>query len=567
MASLIATARGRVSDQRQQDRQKADYLYMEAKRHALQSRPDAYFDLMDYALKLNPDDSEIGMDLGIYYLQLDSMGSTRGLDLMKRYVDQHPDDLYNGYTFASVAQSLGRADLATDVWRRLHESYPDREGVTMKYADILRRSGNAEKMQRALELYDTLAITGGDPTEIAAIRSTVFMQLGDTASVINEVHKLLDKSPRSSNYNLFAGNIYNALLKSDSAIVFFNRAIEADPTNGVAYYARANYYNQRNDSVAYDREVFDALQQPDLDLEVKLAMLHDYVGKLYTDSLQQPRITELFEKLNDQYPHQVDISNLYADYLIAVRDWAGAAEQANHSLELEPADQKKWAMLASLYLQMRDFDNTVDAASRGIHYFPDDANLYQLKALGYSGANHYRDAINTFRDAIDMVMRTDSTQTSTLSDIYTGLGDTYYQNEENDSAFMAYEKALEYNPANLLALNNAAYYMACEGKDLDHALEMIGRVTEAKPNDSTSLDTYAWVLFKMKNYDEARAAIDDALANDSDPSSELYEHAGDIYFMDGEPDQALDFWNKALDLDPGNDLLKRKVKHKTYFYK
>ena len=49
-------------------------------------------------------------------------------------------------------------------------------------------------------------------------------------------------------------------------------------------------------------------------------------------------------------------------------------------------------------------------------------------------------------------------------------------------------------------------------------------------------------------------------------ASEVLEHAGDIYFMSGFPQQAVEFWQRALRLDPGNELLQRKVSNKTYFY-
>ena len=123
------------------------------------------------------------------------------------------------------------------------------------------------------------------------------------------------------------------------------------------------------------------------------------------------------------------------------------------------------------------------------------------------------------------------------------------------------------NPNNLGALNNCAYYLACEDRDLDKAEAMILKVVSEKPEDGTSLDTYAWVLFKKQDYVKAKEVIDGALENESAPSAELYEHAGDIYFMNKEPDEALEFWRKALALDPDNDLLKRKVKHKTFYYK
>lgn len=551
----------------EQDSRKADYIYLEAKRHGLQQRFDSYYELMDYARQLNPDDTTIGMDLGIYYLQLDSAGSTRGIDLMKRYVEQNPDDLYNGFSYASLAQRLGYDDLAAEAWKNLHIHFPEREPVTLKYAEMLRRTGNRDSMLMAVAVYDSLAVAGSDPAEVAGLKTTVYYQLGDTAAIVDEARKLLQRSPQDPRYNLYVGNIYNTLLNSDSAIVYFDRAVQLDPSNGLAYYARASYYNQKNDSVAYDREVFDALRQPDLDLDVKLVLLRDYVAKLYTDSLQQPRINELFATLNDQNPHQVEISNLYCDYLMAVHDWAGAAEQASNSLDLEPSDHERWATLASLYLQTKDYDRTTDAASRGLHYFPEDATLYQLKAVGLSGAKRYDEACKTYIEAINMIMETDSTQVSELSDLYTGLGDTYYQAGDNDKAFETYEEALRYNPNNLLALNNAAYYLACEDRNLGRALMMIGQVIAAQPDQSTSLDTYAWVLFKLKQYDKAREAIDKAIANDEEPSTELYEHAGDIYFMDGDPDKAVDFWREALKLSPDNELLKRKVNHKTYFYK
>lgn len=111
--------------------------------------------------------------------------------------------------------------------------------------------------------------------------------------------------------------------------------------------------------------------------------------------------------------------------------------------------------------------------------------------------------------------------------------------------------------------------MAVEGKDLDEALDMIEKVMSEEKDNPTSLDTYAWVLFKRKDYAKAREMIDRTLelTADDDMGADLLEHAGDIYFMDGEPDEAVGFWKRALKYDPKNELLQRKVRHKTYFFK
>ncbi len=587
LSTLTAEAAPRKSRKHTQvteaDQRKADYIYLEAKRHSLQGRHDAYFELMDYARRLNPDDRAIGMDLGIYYMQLDSAGPERGLQMMSDYVDANPDDLYNGFSYATLSQRLGYTDRATEIWRRLHHRFPDREALTLKYADALRASDDPEVMLGAIELYDSLETAGLDPVDITGYRVGVYYELDDTSAIKGELQKLIERNPSSSNYQLFAGNVYQALLKNDSAIVYYNRAIELDPANGAAYYTRAKYFNERHDSVAYDREVFEALEQPDLVIEVKLALLRDYVASLYTDTLQQPRITELFDNLVLQHPHQVELRNLYADYLMAIRQWTPAAEQVSYALDLEPSDRKRWTILASLRLEDKDFERAVDAAARGLHYFPDDLDLYQIKAIGYTGQKNYTMAEATFLQAIASVNVPDSvkvfpeagpetitgglTDSEQLSDLFTGLGEIYYQSGQLDKAFKAYDRALKFNPDNMLALNNIAYNMACEGIDLDRALRMADKVVNAMPDNATSLDTYAWVLFKLKKYAEARKIIDHALECDDTPSADIFEHAGDIYFMDGAPEEAIDFWRKALELKPGDDLLTRKVTHKTYFYK
>ena len=46
------------------------------------------------------------------------------------------------------------------------------------------------------------------------------------------------------------------------------------------------------------------------------------------------------------------------------------------------------------------------------------------------------------------------------------------------------------------------------------------------------------------------------------PSAEVYDHAGDIYFMCGEPEEAIKFWKEALKLEPDNKKIKQKIKNR-----
>lgn len=217
----------------------------------------------------------------------------------------------------------------------------------------------------------------------------------------------------------------------------------------------------------------------------------------------------------------------------------------------------------SLYIQERDFPDAAKTGETALKYHSESPMINLVLGTVYSQMNDYDKALASLDRALEL---TDSTDVEELSSVYSTIGDVHYAKGDTDMAFEYYNKAIDTNPHNMLALNNCAYYLAVEGRDLDRAEHMSALTLKDQPDNATSLDTYAWIMFKKKDYAQAMAYIDKALENTEEPSEELYQHAGDIYFMNAEPEAALDFWEKALELDPDDELLQRKVKHKTYFY-
>ena len=118
--------------------------------------------------------------------------------------------------------------------------------------------------------------------------------------------------------------------------------------------------------------------------------------------------------------------------------------------------------------------------------------------------------------------------------------------------------------SNIGTLNNYAYYLSVERRDLDKAEEMSYKTVKAEPNNATYLDTYAWILFEKGNYAEARIYIDNAMKSDEEKSDVVVEHCGDIYFMTGDVEGALKYWKKALEMGSESKTLKEKIEKKKY---
>lgn len=565
--SALAAGRQRQAGTETEDTRKADYIYLEALRAKSQSNHDAAFALLQRAHELNPADREIGVELSTYLLSLsqtDSALLTSSMALLRDYCEANPTDIYYGGRYAMLNEQLLNRDEALRTWKRLHTLYPDRLEVTYRYAGALAQGGTQADRDKAIAVYDSVEIAEGKSIPLSSKKIQLYYSLQDTASILAEADRLRNSAPRNVDFQVFSGDIYSMFGLNDQAKQFYDSACILDPSSGLAYYSRAQFYHTLGDSAAFNREVFQALEQKNLDVETKLVILRSYIQEMFNDSTNFPQIGQLFDVLIDQHPHEHDIHDLYSRYLIVTKDYAKAAEQTERALDLDPADSEGWEMLTSLYLQVDRLDDARQAIKRSLRYYPDNSRQYLVLGSIYDQEGQRDKAAAEYRHALSL---TDSTDVSQLSRIYGAMGDNLYAREQADSAFVYYQKSLLYDPDNTLALNNCAYYLACEGRDLDRALEMIEKAVGAEPENATSMDTYAWVLFKRKDYAKAREIIDRTLSLSDERSEEILEHAGDIYFMDGDPDGALRFWKEALELAPDNQLLAKKVKHKTYFFK
>lgn len=550
------------------NKRKADYLFMEAMRQNALENNDAYFELLNASYNLNPEESETGLTLGYYYMALGQQEDTtlaqKGYKLMERQFNLHPEDYYSSVFFGVINNELGNNRMAVKVWSTLDSLNPHKPDVALKLAESLQASRDTASLRRSIGVLSRIERAQGKDLGLTSHKIRAYLALRDTIPALAEIDTLLKSSPRNSNYNIYAGDIRMALNQPDEAVAYYNRACELDSTNGLAYYKLAEYYRAINDSVAFDREVFQALRRESLDLDVKLEMLRNYIRQLYTDTLQRPRIEGLFNDLLIQHPHEPDIRDLYASYLVAVDDYKGAAEQQEYALDGDLSNEDRWRTVISLYYQAGDMEKSIAIGEKALEYLPNSAGVNLMMGANYQQEGESQKAMGHFKRAYDLTPTDDA---ETRSQLLASIGDEFYRMEQKDSAFIYYDRALELDPGNLLALNNCAYYLAEEGRDLDRAEQMSAICVRANPENDTALDTYAWIYYKKKDYTQAKDLIDRALSLEGENAqADVLGHAGDIYYMNGLPDEALEFWKRALELDPDNVLLQKKVKNKTHYF-
>lgn len=134
---------------------------------------------------------------------------------------------------------------------------------------------------------------------------------------------------------------------------------------------------------------------------------------------------------------------------------------------------------------------------------------------------------------------------------YQVLGTLAFQSGRRDGYAQWFEKALELDPNSHLAMNDYAYALAEDDRDLEKALRLIRRAIAIKSNIGAYHDTHGWVLYKLGRYDEALRELRIAVATVPD-TAELRYHLAAVYAKLGKKDDALVELEKALALQPGH---------------
>ncbi len=546
-----------------QDKRKAEYIYMQAQVYKAQDSIASYYDLVKYAYELDSTNTAIAFYYGYLMVLKDNstdLEKNRGLELMKRHVDAHPEDYYETSYFSDACMSLRHNDMGLQAIERLAEINPTKTEVQMRLAAAYVRN---EKFAEALKVYEKIEDFEGKSVEITAYKAALCSQLGDTIGAITEMRNLYNTAPANVNFNLIMSELFKQYNMQDSAIYYLDQAQRLDPENGNVYFAKAQYYDEIGDSVNYDKQIYNALVSNDLPVETKLDVLTQYTQTQLIRNDSTDRVNNLFKVLIEQHPHEPKVHELYSMYYSTIKDYKHAIEEIGYEVDLDPTNAEAWQRLMVVNIMDDNYAGAIKAAEKALEYNPENLDLYRYIAPSYYQMKEYDKAIVTYDKALTLV---DSTKNVELySDLLCGKGDVYVELGDSARGFEYYERSLSIAPGNTGTMNNYAYFLSLCGKNLDKAESMAAKAVYSNPNNSTFIDTYAWVFFKKKNYDMALLYIKSAIDNADSPSADILEHYGDILYMTGDKENAVNQWEKALELNPTKEVLQRKVLDKTYY--
>jgi tetratricopeptide (TPR) repeat protein len=203
----------------------------------------------------------------------------------------------------------------------------------------------------------------------------------------------------------------------------------------------------------------------------------------------------------------------------------------------------------------------------------------RLKAEVLQIGERYADAADTYLETIERLKKNTKLEPEVrdkfLKQMRYILSGVYVDLKQIDKASEQLEALLKDDPDNPTFLNDLGFIWADHDMKFDEAEKLIRKaidkdreqrkkvedLTKEEDVDSAAyLDSLGWVLYKKKDYKEAKKYLQDATKLPEGKHIEIYDHLADTHMALGEKSEAIKVWKDALALE--KELSKRDQERK-----
>ncbi|TWI99855.1 tetratricopeptide repeat protein [Mucilaginibacter frigoritolerans] len=476
--------------------------------------------------------------------------------LLEKAITVNQDNEWYWLSLADCYEKSNDVSKLENVFNELIRINPDKPDYYYDKANVYFLQ---KRYDEALKVYDQLELIIGPDDDLLANRQKIYLKQGKVDLAAQQLDKMIDANPSQIKYYLFLSELYNANGFADKALKVLQTAEKISPDNGLVHLALADIYRDKKDyEASYDQLSF-AFAIPDIDINQKIKIVLGYLPK-FPDPDAKASALELSRILTVAHSNDARAYAIYGDMLLQNDKVTEAKAMYQKSISLNSQVYEVQEQLVRIELGSNDLDGAIKDGEYSLSLFPNQAWMNYLVGIAWLQKKDSHKALSYIKNATSLEFQ----DKDLLSQSYSSLGDCYHDLKDNKNSDDAYDKALSYNPDNVFTLNNYAYYLSVRGEHLDKAAAMSKHSNDLQPSNASFEDTYAWILFKQKDYATAKQWMEKALTDDKAISAVKLEHYGDILFYLGNIDDAVENWKKAKANGGKSPFLEQKINEKKY---
>ncbi len=456
-----------------------------------------------------------------------------------------PENFWYRFKLARLYSLTSRPELTIDIYEKLLDDFPDKSDL---YFDMVEMYAAQKAYDKALATIDEIETVFGMTESIAVYRFNLLRMLERQ----EEAYKSLEDYNRqySSPYVLTTLADYEMSMYNDStALAYYNEALDLAPDYSPALLGKAETLRitRRYDDYFTVMDQFAANREttPEEKSHYLMAILKQADPK-FINSFRQ-HFDKVVDRTLEIHVNDSTTLNTAGVYYYSTGRTDEAKKYFKANLEAWPENLSASANYVEFLMYADQWEDLSKAGREAFERFPSETAFLEMASIGDYNLKDYDKVLDICRKVLE-VAPADSSKTLRA---YSTMGDIYHQLGDKKKAYKAYEKALKVNPNYVYVLNNYAYFLSSEGKQLKKAYAMSKKTIEVEPDNATYLDTFGWILYLQGKYLEAKPFFKHAMLYGGKDSAVIMDHYAEVLYALGEYDLAMVYWNLALKKNDG----------------
>jgi len=555
MARRGAQRAGSGEQLSEHEREQSEALFVDGVKYVLLEDYPKALELLLKAYSLNPDNAAINYKIAEANLLSGNLRDAN--NYAETAIRLDAKNAYYYLLLAQIQVSQKQYEGASKTYAALIKQVPNSNGYLFNLADLYLAQN---KLPDALGTLEQAEKEFGQVDEISFKKQQIYLKQNKLDLALAEGEKLIRANPTESRYVLAQAEMYASNNRLPDAVRVAQQALRLDPDNPQAHMILAEVYRQQSQPDEAARQLKLAFASPALDIDERVRILVGYIKQLPNPKEAVNQLArDLAAATIKTYPKEAKSYAVAGDIQTLTDRKKEARDTYLKALRYDNSKFQIWQQVVLIDAELNQTDSLLAHTDRALELFPNQASLWFYNGVAHLLKKQPQKGVKALEHGRKLVV----SNPELLGQFDTQLGDAYHELHEYDKSDAAYEAALVSDPNNVQVLNNYSYFLSLRGQKLDKAKQMAGKVVKQFPDSDTYVDTYAWVLYKMKDYAGAKASLEKVLPTTKDAS--VIEHYGDVLYQLGEKDKAVAEWQRARKTGSASDLLDRKLKDRKLY--
>ncbi len=518
------------------------YVFIEANRKKLLGDLNTALALFYQSLEIKPQSAAAMSEIA----QINEM--LENYDVAIKYAKKasqiEPDNKWFQIKLARLYINLQQYENAVLVYEKLYKK--NKKDLEIPY-NLAALYSQLKEFQKAIDLYNEIEQKTGINESLSLTKQRLYEQIGQKSKAYDEINRLIRHYPNQPQYYGILAEMYtndNLFTKAEDN---YDKLFEIDSTNTLAQLSIIDFYRKKMDYDNAFKYIRKVLHNNEIEFNSKVMIFVSFLNNPKEVNIYFQEIKEHLILFKELYPNKKEAHTLFADYLIRMNQLDDAKNELEKIIENFSVNQVVWEQLLSIYSYQSDFKQLFEVSATALDSFPEHPLFYLFNGISATQIQKANNAVEVLKSGLKHVDNNPELE----FDFYTYLGEAYHELEAYEKSDYYFEMVIKEDSTKLYVLNNYAYYLSIREQKLEHAEQLSRKTIEEEPDNFTYLDTYAWILYKLKRYQDALYYIKKAYDAGGFENPVIVEHFGDIRYKTGNHEEALKLWKLSRDL--GNE--------------